>query len=156
MRRLVQVEPAPEANVEALDGARGVVRGVWAFEVPGPPQSKARPRFGRARSGRVVTFTDSKTVAYENLVALMAARALPPGKIAGSISIAIVAKFARQKKAHTGAIGQLDVDNIAKAILDGLKHHFNDRQVTCLLVTKSRVDVGEEPRTLVRVEEIAE
>lgn len=41
-----------------------------SFEIPGPPQGKARPRVVRAKNGASLTYTPDKTVAYEELVRL--------------------------------------------------------------------------------------
>ena len=45
-----------------------------SFTVPGAPRGKGRPRFFRRGPG-IGTFTDDKTAAYENLVALAASQA---------------------------------------------------------------------------------
>lgn len=38
------------------------------FIIPGEPQGKARPRVVRMKSGRSMSYTPDKTVAYEELV----------------------------------------------------------------------------------------
>ena len=153
----MKVRPVDGAEIdEALVGATGEVWSPsWVFEVPGAPIGKGRPRIGKARNGRPIAFTDSQTVAYENLVALLASRSLPPGFMTGPISVAIALKLPRTKdKKQPPPTVYPDVDNAAKAILDGLKHHFNDNQVTVLVVTKERAAEGEQPRAIVRIEQI--
>lgn len=149
-----KVRAVPNAKTEALDGARGSIGGAYVFEVPGPPRGKGRPRFGRTRQGAPVAYTDAQTVAFENLVAMAARLALPKSRLEGPISVAIALYLPRtQTRVQAPATVKPDLDNCAKAVLDGLKAHFHDQQVTVLVVTKERAGEGEQPRTLVRVEE---
>lgn len=147
------VRLVPEADVNALDGAKGVVSAkMWTFEVPGEPRGKGRPRFGRTKEGRPVAFTDVRTEAYERMVALIARCSLPRGKMLGPLRVSIVAKFSRVSAG--GTVGHIDIDNIAKAILDGMAANFNDMQVTELEAKKRRIGEGEEPGVLVSVEQL--
>lgn len=117
------------------------------FVVPGEPRGKGRPRFGRTRAGHPVAYTDSKTASYENLVKL-AARAAGAKPIDAPLSVEIVAHFAparswskkKQAAAMAGemAPGRFDLDNICKAVLDGLNGvaFLDDKQIVDLRARK--------------------
>ena len=115
------------------------------FIVLGKPQGKARPRFN-TYTGR--TYTPSKTGAYERLIALCFKQA-GGKKLAGAIEIKIEC-FYQIAKSHTKAAkalmesGQIqatikpDLDNVAKAVLDGLNGlaFDDDKQVVRLEISK--------------------
>lgn len=115
------------------------------FTVPGKPQGKARPRFN-TYTGR--TYTPSKTGAYERFIALCYKQA-GGKKLTGAVDIKIEC-FYQIAKSHTKATkalmeaGQIqatikpDLDNIAKAVLDGLNGiaFDDDKQVVRLDVSK--------------------
>ncbi len=103
------------------------------FTVPGVPQGKGRPRVGTI-SGRARVFTPAKTVAYEALIAhaaqqAMAGRPLIDGPVSCAIAIdaPIPASWSKRKQAAALA-GELmpttkpDLDNVVKAIFDGLNN----------------------------------
>ena len=116
------------------------------FTVPGKPQGKARPRFN-TYTGR--TYTPSKTGAYERLIALCFKQA--GGKLLdGAIRIDIKAYYpiakSHTKKAKAGmesgeikATIKPDIDNVAKAVLDGLNGvaFEDDKQVINLRIAKA-------------------
>jgi Holliday junction resolvase RusA-like endonuclease len=116
-----------------------------AFPILGEPIGKGRPRFGQGR-----TFTPSSTREYEHIVSELAAvhgiaQGWPRG-FAGLCAVDITAVFSRprtrwRKKDPDQRIprerGRVDVDNCAKAILDGLQAgrvFQNDSQVVDLRV----------------------
>ena len=115
------------------------------FTVPGKPQGKARPRFN-TYTGR--TYTQSKTGAYEKLIALCFKQA-GGKKLTGAVAIKIEC-FYQIAKSHTKAAKALmesgeiqatikpDLDNVAKAVLDGLNGlaFDDDKQVVKLEVSK--------------------
>ena len=115
------------------------------FTIPGKPQGKARPRFN-TYTGR--TYTPSKTGAYEKFIALCYRQA--GGKLLdGAIRIDIKAYYpiakshTKKNKAATEsgeikATIKLDIDNVAKAVLDGLNGiaFDDDKQVVRLEVSK--------------------
>lgn len=116
------------------------------FTVPGEPRGKGRPRFvSTPRGGR--TYTDPQTASYENLVKLCARQA---GAVVtdAPLCVDIVAYFTPapswSKKRTAAALanetfpGRFDVDNIAKAALDGLNGvaFHDDKQVADLRVRK--------------------
>ena len=86
----------------------------------GKPVAKARPRFGRSKSGKPVTYTSSETRKYEQEVKTLAQVAMF-GKemLEGPVRVTITAFFNHKTKTgyHTS---RPDLDNIIKAILDGL------------------------------------
>lgn len=119
------------------------------FTVPGAPQGKGRPRVGKV-GGHARMFTPPKTAAYESLVALAAKQAMGdrepmrgPLRCLLHVMCAIPASWAKRKRsqAEMGALlpaGKPDLDNIAKAILDGCNGIAwgDDSQVTSLEVHK--------------------
>lgn len=137
------------------------------FTVPGEPQGKARPRVTKFG-----TYTPQKTKDYELLVAqafLQAAhdKNLKHWMDGEPLAVKIVARFGIPKKttkAMRKAIydkqvfvtKQPDVDNIAKAILDGLNEiAFPDDKYVCeLTVSKEYVVEGMEPHVVVYICEL--
>lgn len=113
----------------------------YAFTIPGKPRGKGRPRFGRGR-----TYTDAKTVAYEKLVKASAIAAISPmkpfsGPVAAClqfrISPPVSASKARKARLLAGSepiTAPFDLDNLVKAVLDGLNGvaYVDDRQVVSL------------------------
>lgn len=100
------------------------------FSVPGAPRGKARPH-ARAFLGRVQRYKDTKTVAYESLVRLVASEAMEtfvrfegPVSVEVDVFIEPVASTSRTRSAQmvAGLIKPTkapDLDNIVKSILDG-------------------------------------
>lgn len=133
-----------------------------SFEIPGRPTGKGRPKFAR-RGNVVATYTDAKTVSYENRVALFAHQAMRGRPMLdGPLHVTVLAYFAPPKsapKARRAAMlaGQLrptvkpDLDNIVKAVLDGLQGvaFVDDVTVTWINVGKFYADAD---RVIVSVE----
>lgn len=139
-----------------LRATEGLTEGAQ-FTVPGKPRGKGRPRFSTA-GGFVRTYTDAQTASYENLVALEYERA--GGKlIDGPVQVLIHAYFpipkSTSKKLKDEMIDGVvlpkckpDVDNICKAVLDGLNGvaYADDTQVSMLVAERlygevARLDV---------------
>lgn len=104
-----------------------------AFTIPGVPRGKGRPKFARIGSG-VRAYTPAETAAYENLVRMafdVRAGYTPIPKDA-SVQLDVTAHFpvpkSRPKRFHAAAqleqsvphVQKPDMDNIIKAVLDGL------------------------------------
>lgn len=135
------------------------------FVVPGDPVAKGRPRV-TMRGKHAHAYTPKKTVAFENKVALFAQDA-GVERIDGPVCLNVVAIFARpnrlrRKKDPDGRMPcalRADVDNIAKAVADGLNGiaYADDKQVHRLVVSKyygcKDADMG---CTIVRVESLAD
>lgn len=131
------------------------------FSVPGEPGHKGRPRF--TRYGH--TYTDKKTVEFENLVRVAFAQHVPGHQpYEGQCRVEIDAYFpipistSKKRKAlmMDGLIRPTkrpDCDNIAKAVLDALNSvaYNDDKQIIEMLVRKWYSDV---PRTIVMIEEV--
>lgn len=119
----------------------------------GKPIGKARPRFGRTKSGQVVTFTPQKTRDYERGIRALAQVAMV-GKtvLEGPVKVTIKAYFAHKTK--TGwHVYRPDLDNIIKAVLDGLNGTvFDDDALVCQLVATK--EYGEEERVEVQVSNV--
>jgi Holliday junction resolvase RusA-like endonuclease len=95
------------------------------FVIPGNPFGKQRPRFSR-KSGRA--FTPAETVSFERTVGQIAMQHFPQ-PIEGPVKLTVWATFvppqswSKKKTAetlHRPHIQRPDLDNIAKAIADGL------------------------------------
>lgn len=130
-----------------------------SFRIDGIPIPKGRPR-ATARGAYTILYTPKATKEYEEHVAKTASKHIPKtGMILGPISISLVfylkppKKYA--KKMGTPHVTRPDVDNLAKAILDGLEGilYKNDAQVTTLYTHKC---YGDTPRVGVSVSELVE
>lgn len=140
---------------------------VLRFSIDGNPEPKRRPR-ATVRGGHASVYTDARTVAYEGLI-----RRIGQGELAaaglltmtGPLSVSLRFRFApaaslskRRREALLSGEEPLDnpfdVDNLAKAVLDGLNSHkatesktgkirpailgvyYDDRQINRLWVEK--------------------
>jgi len=128
------------------------------FVIPGKPFAKQRPR--ATRQGRV--YTPAETVSFERQVGQIAAQHFPE-PLAGPVSVTIRATFEppkswskRKTAEHINGphCQRPDLDNCAKAILDGLNRiaWADDGQVAEVTVSKVW---GEAAQTVVHVEEIS-
>lgn len=124
---------------------------VLSFVVAGEPVPKGRPRFF-VRGGRVNVITPEKTIAYEKRVAAAAreaANAMGGWRVGQRVplSMELVSVHERPQRlfrvADEGSRAlkttKPDVDNVAKAVLDGLQraHLFeDDAQVASITTTK--------------------
>ena len=132
------------------------------FTIPGPPRGKGRPKFAR-RGQHVMTYTDDKTAAYENLVAL-AYKAAGGEHMEGAIALLVqmfhpIPKSASKAKRAGMIVGEIkptvkcDADNCLKAVLDGLNGvaYDDDKQVVTIFVMKR---YNENPRVDVEISEV--
>ena len=134
------------------------------FFVPGEPQGKGRPR--AARAGKSVRlYTPEKTVAYEGLVAhagsiAMAGRPLILGAVSVvlDIVIGVPASWSQKQKRRALAgerhpVKKPDIDNVEKAIFDGLNGVVwkDDEQV---VDSCKRKRFGSVPGVKVEIEEL--
>ncbi len=108
-------------------------REVMRVTIPGAPVPKGRPRF-YVSNGRVKTYTDKKTRAYEKKVALCVSSSTAlrgqsrPLCGYGPVRVDIVAIFPRPQRLQAkrwsdGLIPMAcrpDIDNVCKAALDGV------------------------------------
>ena len=133
-----------------------------AFEIPGVPVAKGRPKFAR-RGNFVRAYTPDKTAAAEQT---LAARALPfRPKTPITEAICLEAEFVmpipkgKSQKWRNGAaanaiphVSRPDLDNLIKLLKDSLNGIFwlDDSQIYSVQATKV---YGEFPRTIVRVTE---
>lgn len=137
-----------------------------SFSIPGKPVPKGRPRMNRYTGA---CYTPKTTHDFEEKVKMYAFRAMVESKakiLEGNhlvrVSILFMMKKPSkwkkaQKELTTGqfAICKGDVDNLAKAILDGMNEvvYRDDQQVVSLVVSKHFAD---EPRTIVTIEDFGE
>lgn len=134
-----------------------------SFHIPGEPIGKGRPRLTTA-SGFARAYTPAKTRSYEALVSLAAQAAMrtrPPWKRDVALSCRVVATCLppaswskrKQREALEGLIHPVkkpDLDNIVKAILDGMQGvvFTDDVQVVALSIRKN---YGEQPGLTVEI-----
>lgn len=136
-----------------------------SFEIPGDPRGKGRPKFAR-RGAFVQTYTDDRTAAYENLVALAAKSAMstctpPIDRFEGPVALCLTATFGIPKSASKKARAAMlagdqkhtklpDLDNVLKAVLDGCNQIVfrDDSQVVGIVAHKQ---YGDAPRVLVTI-----
>lgn len=131
------------------------------FSVPGEPVGKGRPRVTRAGHA----YTPARTARYESTVALFASQGMAgrkplEGGLEASIrvSLGIPRSWAKGKRA-LAADGRLpcvrkpDLDNVVKAILDGMSGivYQDDTQVVRLTCDRVYADT---PGVLVRVQHL--
>ena len=119
------------------------------FIVPGQPQGKGRPRVGKV-GGHARMFTPEKTVAYEGLIALAAQQAMQGRPlITGAVSVVLDIRcqvpesWSKTKKAQalTGEVmptTKPDIDNVEKAVFDGLNGVAWKDDVQVVQVTKRK------------------
>ena len=129
------------------------------FSVPGPPKGQGRPRF--ARIGAFVrTYDRAESRDWKSKVALFA-KAAGVRLIGGPVAISAVAFLARpkrlmRKRDEDGAItatSKPDVDNILKAVQDGLTGiaYADDAQIVEATILKMYHAKPSGPETTVSV-----
>lgn len=133
-----------------------MMRPVGGFELPLPPQGKGRPRLGKG--GHVIT--PKKTRTWEAAIALAATKVSPDAIVEGPVAVEIVAVMPRPKRllrksdpdGLIPATTRPDSDNIAKAVIDGMKAVWrDDAQVWDLRIRKYYAERTGKPRVSVLV-----
>jgi Holliday junction resolvase RusA-like endonuclease len=130
---------------------------VTVFTIPGKPFAKQRPR--STRQGRV--YTPKETVSFERTVGQIAAQHFQ-APLTGPVRVTILATFQPAKSWSKRKVSEHmnrphtqrpDLDNCAKAILDGLNRiaWADDGQVAAMEVRKIW---GPAAQTVVFVEEM--
>lgn len=139
------------------------------FVIPGEPKGKgrARSRIAKDRGGKqcVMHYTPKETVAYETLVKLAAHEAMagdPPTSYPCRVKIIAYCSIPpswSHKKLERALAGEVfptvkpDVDNIVKAVLDGMnKIVYRDDSVVCDVSNAKRYSSS--PRVEVYVREL--
>lgn len=119
------------------------VRYVIKLTIPGRPVPKDRPRLG-LRGRKAYVYTPAKTKEYEKLVGWVAK--CNGCKPAGEPVAVVLDIYVRRR---------MDVDNVAKSILDGLTGvaYEDDDQVVELVVRKHKVKRKEEERVEIEIKE---
>lgn len=156
---------APQFSAEVREPRQAGAPTSLRFTIPGEPQGKGRARIGRV-GGFSRMFTPAKTLAYEGLVAQMAAEAmagapLMDGPVALSLELLhTIPRSASNKTRAAMLAGQQrptkkpDADNVLKAIADGMNGVVwrDDVQAVEIRLTKRFAEV---PGVIVTVEAIA-
>lgn len=139
---------------------------IAVFDVPGDPQGKARPRvFVNKYTGKAHGTTPQKTVIYENWIAQCYLNTCGESKIEGCVEVWIEAYFRipksfSKRKRHEALEGTIhpkkkpDIDNIAKAVLDGLikANAYEDDSYVVDLHCKKRY--AEDPHLHIEIEQV--
>ena len=130
------------------------------FTVLGEPRGKQRPRM----TGRGITYTPKETVEYENLIKLEYRRQCGNRKFDDDVPLDVrilayygIPKSASKKKQNAMRNGEIrpikkvDVDNLAKAVLDSLNSiaYRDDVQVVDCQIRKFYSD---DPRVVVYIQ----
>lgn len=113
------------------------------FTIPGKPFAKARPKFSRVTGH---AYTPAPTVSFERAVGQIAAQHFS-APFAGPVEVIITATFQppqswspKKRAAHMGTphIQKPDIDNIGKAICDGMNRiaFADDSQIAYLTMAK--------------------
>lgn len=119
------------------------------FSIEGKPVPKGRPRFAR-RGNFVQTYTDSKTLSYEQIVAMESKKAMGSSEaFKNAISLYLYIRLpvpkSYTKKATADCLSGLvrptkksDIDNFTKSLMDGMNGvvYLDDSQVVDLHVRK--------------------
>ena len=120
------------------------------FEVPGPPRGKGRPRFAR-RGNFVKTYTDAATASYEDQIRFYALQAMgssEPLKTAleAFIYVRLPVPQSYSKKRTEACLSGLerpckkpDLDNIIKAMMDGMNEVIYDDDVQIVNITATKL-----------------
>lgn len=135
-----------------------------SFVLAGEPVPKERPRFAQ-RGSSIISYTPTKTKAYETAIAYaakfaMTGRKTPTGPLVVTVEAVLGVPKSWTAKQRQGALdgttrpdrARKDLDNIIKAVLDGGNHVLwkDDRQVCELHATKA---YGAAPYLRVEVKE---
>ena len=129
------------------------------FTIPGAPRGKGRPRY-TGRGGFPRAYTDAKTRAYEQQVKEAYQRAGGP-QYSGPVAVSITAIFeppaSLSQKKRTEMIGRYcgkkpDLDNIIKAILDGVNGVAFEDDTAVVVVTAQKI-FGETAKAEVTISE---
>lgn len=119
------------------------------FTIPGQPVGKGRPRVGKV-GGFSRLYTPEKTVSYESLVGYsaaqaMAGRPLVDGAVSVRLHIAVQIPAswskAKQQRALAGQefpTTKPDIDNVEKAVFDGMNGVVWKDDVQVVEVAKSK------------------
>lgn len=140
------------------------------FSMAGHPHGKGRPRATvrqlAPKKHVARLYTDEKTRKYEQAVAALAKRAMGDrlpfeGPLSVSLRFRMQPPKSMTKRQRAAALagevaylGRYDVDNLAKAVLDGMNEvcFLDDVQITRLWVVK---EAAENPGVDVRIEPLA-
>ena len=127
---------------------------VVTFQVDGDPVPKGRPRFAR-RGHFVQTYTDSKTIEYETLVAMKARQAIGASEpLKGALSVFLYLRYSipssytkKRKEACLNGLEfpkRIDIDNVYKSITDAMNGivYLDDSQIVEAHIKKLYAEQG--------------
>lgn len=130
------------------------------FTVHGKPRGKGRPRM--TKRGHV--YTPATTREYEELIQKFYNEAFPDAKpLTGALAMQLnifdrLPKGTPKKVVASSYTVKPDIDNVAKAVLDGLSGHvfMDDAQIVDLHVKKEPRRHDTEPCIKVKIKELKE
>ena len=133
------------------------------FTIPGEPVAQGRPR-ATSIGGHARVYQPKKSMSYQAKVATFATEAMRVDKqqpLVGAVSVEIEAVFERAASSYRkknprkreARTGRPDVDNLIKAIMDGMAGvvYANDSQVAIVCAAKYTGAQGEMPGVTVSV-----
>jgi Holliday junction resolvase RusA-like endonuclease len=130
--------------------------------IEGDPVAKGRPRFAMV-NGKPITFTPSKTRNFEAVVSLIARQQAPETPLEGPLAVDIFFAFtvpkSRAKKktqAQRYKDTKPDIDNLIKAVLDGLNTAGIWRDDAQIAILRAAKTWSESPRTVVTIRPVYE
>ena len=112
-----------------------------SFRVPGVPVPKARPRV-TYHGGKAKAYTPHRTRDYERLVAMSYDGPLYKGKVAVDLTFYLPDRR------------RVDIDNLIKAVLDGLNHRAYPDDGHVFEVTARKAESAEFPCVVGEVREV--
>lgn len=139
------------------------------FAVAGTPQGKGRARAFAKKGGGIGLYSDKKTAKYEESVRAVSRRVMrdEPSPYEGPISLKVSAVFPipkswpkwKQALARNGQLrptGKPDLDNVVKAIKDGMNKivWLDDSQVCAVSAEKFYTPEGQSPCVWVSVRQL--
>ena len=147
-------------NILALDPATWPID----FTVPTVPVAQPRPK-AASHAGVAHVYgaaTGHAIHAFKATCVLAASGAYSGAQLEGPLSVVLEFVMPRPKmpkKSNPGRINRTvkpDCDNLAKSVLDALSGRLfvDDKQVTCLVVSKQAAAVDELPHVRVRIREL--
>jgi len=121
-----------------------------SFTVYGNPVAQGRPRAFKM-GNRIGMYDPKNSREWKQTVKLMAMQYRPDGLIEGPVHINLDFFLLRPKslpKKVQDHIKKPDIENLAKAVIDGLEGIFfkNDSQITVAVMSKNYCEGMEQPR----------
>lgn len=128
----------------------------YKFTINMAPIAKARPKFRRARNGKVCTYTEKGTREAEDFVKMEVLQTYKDGPQQCPCMVTMTFKKSRpvdKKRLTSYPSRRPDIDNMAKLVMDALNGVIweDDAQIVGLQAVKIWAQEGEEPGIILEV-----